>query len=332
MSAEVGDRRVEGVLPYWLDRPDEEALDIALAVEEAGLDALWIGELVTFDAVALATAIGDRTERLRLKLGPLAVGVRSPAALALAASSVSRLTGKPVDLALGASSPVIVSGWHDRSWEHPASRMRETIEALRPILAGERAWYEGDHVRVHGFRLRRPIPQTRICVAAFGPAMTRVAARHGDEVVLNLVPPEHVAAVRATVDEAAAAAGRTPPLVSVWVSVAVDPGEEGRRQLASQLTIYLAPPGYAEMFSSLGFSELVELAKAGTRRGELAERVPYELLEQVCAIGSPGEVTARVSAYHEAGADVVGAVPSTAEDPGGRRALAAATAARSAPA
>ena len=129
MSAEVGDRRVEGVLPYWLDRPDEEALDIALAVEEAGLDALWIGELVTFDAVALATAIGDRTERLRLKLGPLAVGVRSPAALALAASSVSRLTGKPVDLALGASSPVIVSGWHDRSWEHPASRMWETIVA-----------------------------------------------------------------------------------------------------------------------------------------------------------------------------------------------------------
>jgi probable F420-dependent oxidoreductase len=323
---------VEGVLPYWLDRPDEEALELALEVERAGLDTLWIGELVTFDAVALATAIGDRTERLRLKLGPLAVGVRSPAALGLAVSSVSRLTGSPVDLALGASSPLIVSGWHDRSWEQPASRMRETVEALRPILAGERSWYEGEHVRVHGFRLRRPVPDTRLCVAAFGPAMTRVAARHSDEVVLNLVPPEHVSIACTAVKEAAASAGVQAPPVAVWVPIAVDPGEQARRQLASQLTIYLAPPGYGEMFSRLGFTELVELARGGVHRSELAGRVPFELLEQVCAVGSEAEIAARVSDYHRAGADVVGVVPATAEDPGGRRALRAVAGVREAPA
>ncbi len=32
MSADAGGRRIEGVLPYWLDRPDEEALQIALEV------------------------------------------------------------------------------------------------------------------------------------------------------------------------------------------------------------------------------------------------------------------------------------------------------------
>src|SRR5207244_2547891 len=106
-------------------------------------------------------------------------------------------------------------------------------------------------------------------------------------VVLNLVPPEHVAAVRATVDEAAAAAGRTPPLVSVWVSVAVDPGEEGRRQLASQLTIYLAPPGYAEMFSSLGFSELVERANARpcTRSCPSGQAAPERSARHIVCIG-----------------------------------------------
>jgi hypothetical protein len=49
----------------------------------------------------------------------------------------------------------------------------------------------------------------------------------------------------------------------------------------------------------------------------------------VCAVGSPDEIAARISAYHRAGANVVGVVPSTAEDPGGRRALSAVTAARS---
>ena len=73
MSGELG-----VVMPYWLDRADEEAIEIALAAEHVGIDTAWIGELVSFDAFALATAVGLRTERLRLKIGPLAAGVRSP--------------------------------------------------------------------------------------------------------------------------------------------------------------------------------------------------------------------------------------------------------------
>src|SRR4051794_36669535 len=215
-------RRVEGVLPLWLDRPDEEALAIATEVEAAGLDTIWIGELVSFDALALATAVGMRSH-LRLKVGPLALGVRSPVSIALGASSVATLTGREVGVALGASSPVMVSGWHDREWAHAATRMRETIEALRQIMSGERSSYVGEHVRTNGFRLRRPIAGLRITVAAFGPAMTRVAARHADEVVLNLVPPDHVAAVRETLDAEAAAAGRPAPDLAVWVPAALEP-------------------------------------------------------------------------------------------------------------
>jgi probable F420-dependent oxidoreductase len=315
--------RVDGVLPFWLDRPDEEALDIALEVQGAGLGALWIGEMGTFDAVALATAIGHRTPGLALKIGPLAIGVRSPVSIALAASSVATLTGAEVGLALGASSPAIVSGWHDREWAHSASRMRETLDSLRRILAGERTNFDGRHVRSHGFRLGRPQPGARISVAAFGPAMTRVAARHADEVVLNLVPPRHVGAVRATVDAEAAAAGRAAPSLAVWVPVALEPGDGARAQLAAQLAIYLAPPGYGEMFSALGFSELVDRARSGARRSELAQAIPYELLEHVCALGSREEVAGRISEYHDAGADIVAVVPSTAEDPGGRSVLTA---------
>ena len=80
------------------------------------------------------------------------------------------------------------------------------------------------------------------------------------------------------------------------------------------------------MFAALGFGELVERARGGARRSELAAAVPFELLSEVGALGYGAEIAARISAYHEAGADVVGVVPSTAEDPGGRRALAAAAA------
>lgn len=318
MSAELG-----VALPFWLDRADREAVEIALAAEAAGIDTIWVGEMTTFDAFALATAIGLRSPRVRLKVGPLAIGVRSPVAIALGISSVATLTDRPVHLALGASSPTIVAAWHDRTWEAPASRMTETVAALRSILAGNRAELDGRHVRTHGFRLRRPQPDTLISVAAFGPAMTRVAARHADEVVLNLVTAEHLAGVRARIDAEARAAGRTPPRLAVWLPVALDPGTRAQAQLSAQLAVYLRPPGYGEMFAELGFGSLVERARSGHGRAELAAAVPPELIARVSAVGSRAEIAERIAAYHDAGADHVAIVPSTAEDPAGAAVLAA---------
>lgn len=312
---------IEAVLPFWLDRPAVEAVQIAEATSEAQLSGLWIGEMASFDAFALATAIGMRTKGLQLRVGPLPISVRTPVAVALGASSVASLTGCHVDVALGASSPVIVAGWHDREWWHSAARMRETIQCLRPILRGERANYDGRHIRSNGFRLRHPLPTTRIAVGAFGPTMIRLAAELADEVVLNLASPRRVAQVRKQVDDHAAAADRTPPHVTVWVPVALRPGGPSLRQAANQLAVYLAPPGYGEMFRELGFAELVERARSGARRSELAAAIPIELAEQLGAFGAPEQIAARLHAYLDAGADTVAVVPVTAEDPAGRAVL-----------
>jgi probable F420-dependent oxidoreductase len=304
-------------LPYWLDRPDEEAVEIAQAAERAGIERLWIGEMASFDAFALASAIGLRAPRLRLTIGPLAIAVRSPVAIALGLSSVATLTGCAVDLALGASSPAIVSGWHGRAWAAPAARMGETVPALRALLAGERA---------SGFKLRRPVAGASITVAAFGPAMTRVASGQADEVVLNLVTAEHVERVRTTIDAEARAAGRAAPRLAVWLPVALDPRDAALAQMSGQLAVYLAPPGYGEMFGQLGFGSLVQRARSGVARAELAAAIPVDLLGAVCAIGSAEHLCARIAEYHAAGADHVAVVPATAEDNAGVSTLAAVTA------
>jgi probable F420-dependent oxidoreductase len=316
---------IEVALPFWLDRPDHEAMDVARAASDAGVDALWIGEMATYDAFALATAVGLRAPEMPLKIGPLAVGVRGPVGLALGVSSVASLAGSCVDIALGASSPAIVTGWHDRRWAHHVPIMRETIECLRSILSGARVEYTGRYVSSRGFRLRGARPDTRIALGAFGPGMIRVAAQLADEVVLNLASPARVAEVRAVVDAAATLAGRTAPRLTVWVPVALNPGDAARAQLAAQLALYLAPPGYGEMFSAMGFDDLVRKARAGATRRELAAAIPIELLDTVGALGNADRVAARLSAYREAGADCVAVVPSTAEDPGGRQTLGALT-------
>jgi probable F420-dependent oxidoreductase len=316
-------RELGVALPFWLDRPDDEAVQIALAAERAGLETVWVGELASFDAFALAAAIGVQAGRLRLKLGPLPVSVRSPVAIALGVASVATLTGCHVDVALGASSPPIVSGWHGRPWTNLAARMRETIPVLRALLDGERVDYEGEYVRVHDFKLRQPQGGASISVAAFGPVLTRLAARCSDEVVLNLVTPQHVAGVRARIDEQADSAGRPAPRLAVWLPVALEPGKQALEQIASQLAIYLGAPGYGELFAGLGFASLVDRARAGARRRDLTLAIPLELIMQIAAIGTASKIAERIAAYHAAGADHVALVPSTAEDPAGCAALAA---------
>ncbi len=295
------------VTPFWLDRPPSEALDIAVAADEAGFGTLWIGEMATFDAFALATAVGLRTSGISLRIGPLAVGVRSPVALALGLSTVVAATGRRAGLALGASSPRIVSQWHGRPFE-PVRRMRSSVRDTRALLNGN---------RVHGFRLQQPVPGTSISVAAFGPAMMRVAAAEGDEIVLNLVSAEHLASVASSL----AAGTRVPPPLAVWIPAALDPGPDALRQMRSQLAVYLAPPGYGEMFIALGHGSLVSRARAGEPRASLAADIPLSLLERVGAIGSAAGIVRRVSEYFSAGASHVGLVPVTASDPAGRRLL-----------
>ena len=63
-------------LPYWLDRPAGEALDIARQAESMGIGELWLGEMATFEAFTLAGAVAAARPGLRLVIGPLPVTLR----------------------------------------------------------------------------------------------------------------------------------------------------------------------------------------------------------------------------------------------------------------
>ena len=179
---------------------------------------------------------------------------------------------------------------------------RDGDSCCAALLDGERADFDGEYVHAHGFRLRRPQPEASLTIAAFGPAMTRVAARHADEVVLNLVSAEHVADGPLT-PRRGGRRGRPGAAEArgLGASRRSTPARRALAQLSGQLAVYLGAPGYGELFAKLGFGSLVERARAGERRGELAAAIPRELLASIGAIGSPEEVRARIAAYHARG-------------------------------
>ncbi|MEU9886738.1 LLM class F420-dependent oxidoreductase [Sphaerisporangium sp. NPDC051011] len=308
--------RLSVSLGLWQDRPADEAVRTAQIADEQGYPEVWVGEMATYDAFALATAIGMRTRRIGLTVGPLAVSVRDPMMIAMGAASVAGLTGRPVDVALGTSSPVVVEEWHGRSRAGSATALREAVQALRPLLDGEKSDFSGTRVSSKGFRLRLPAPRSKLSVAAFGPAAVGAAAL-ADRMVLNLLTP--ASAARLITDLRLLS---PTTRVAAWVVAAVDPDAAAIEQIRRGTLPYLAAPGYGEMFTECGFGDLVAYARTRPHPRDLLAEIPDGLLESVALIGDSVEIMDRLDAYAEAGVDEVALVPvSTDTDPYGEATL-----------
>lgn len=308
------------VAPLWQDRPGSENLEVARTAVYLGYGSMWVGEMATYDAFSLATAIG-LSHDIDLTIGPLAVGVRTAINLAMGVASVSDLIQRPTRLAIGASSPVVVGGWHGREWRNTITHIEESAGIVRAVLEGGRSDHSGALSRSHGYRLRLDPPGCHMTVAAFGRRTVAMAARVADRIVLNMVTSSTAARLVAQVKQAAVAAGRDAPPVAVWLVASVDPTVAARRQMAMARVGYLAAPGYGGMLTEAGFGALVELARSGAHPAEIARSIPPELDDATGLVGSPARLRERVAEYGEAGVSEICVVPVTADDPGGRGCL-----------
>jgi probable F420-dependent oxidoreductase len=309
------------VTPLWQDRPAAENLQVAINADQLGYAELWIGEMATYDAFVLATNVGHHTDSIALAVGPLAVSVRTPMNMAMGVASVADVTGRPVSLALGASSTVVVEEWHGRERLRTAKHLAETARITRGLLAGEKVDFEGELASCKGYRLRLdPVPGA-LTVAAFGPAAVRAAARYSDRMLLNMVTPASLGRLRQQLDAAASEAGRDAPSLAVWLTCAIDPPREAIDQLLRAIVGYLAAPGYSEMISEAGFAELVTFARSRPHPRELLAAMPDELVSAIGLVGSESSIQSRLDEYRAAGADEICLVPATAGDEAGRKTL-----------
>lgn len=308
---------ISAVVGMWLDRPPEEALHTAVLADRLGFGELWIGETGTWDAFALATAVGLATDTIALTVGPVPVAVRDPAMIAMGAASVTALTRRRVGVALGTSNPTLVEDWHGRSRAGAAGTLEESVRAVATLLGGGRTNGES------GFRLRLGPPEGPLTVAALGDRAVATAAAHADRMVVNLVTPQQAAELKEKLEAAARKAGRPTPRLAAWTPAAVDPVPESYAQLIWGLVPYLSAPGYSANLAAAGFSDAVELARAGTAPRDLLTALPLELAGTIGLAGDTAAVRSRLAAYADAGVDEVAVVPVTGGDPGGERTLSA---------
>ena len=123
-----------------------------LADHRQNVDSLWVPESWGREAFTSLGALSQVTKKVKLGTSIIGIYTRTPATIAMAATTLDILSNNRTIIGLGVSTPPLVENWHGTKFERPLSRMREYIECLRLMMTGEKVYYDGRFIRVKNFK------------------------------------------------------------------------------------------------------------------------------------------------------------------------------------
>jgi alkanesulfonate monooxygenase SsuD/methylene tetrahydromethanopterin reductase-like flavin-dependent oxidoreductase (luciferase family) len=260
--------------------------------------------------VILAEAAA-RTRRVTLSTGILSVWGRSPATIAMAASTLWTVSGGRFVLGLGASTAQLVEGLHDVPFGTPVAKLRRTVTQVRALLRGERIPLAVT-TAARPLRLNLPpTPDVPIYLAALADASVRLAGEVADGWLPFFYARDRLADGIALMREGAARAGEPNKKLGVWATVPTvvsDDPARAREGAAWFVAFYLTTMGtlYRETLVRHGFGPAVEAVMAANSP-KFTGAVPAkadELLEQLVVYGTPAEARERMARWLATGADL----------------------------
>ena len=194
-------------------------------LEQAGIDSLWLPEMVYGPLVDPFTGMAyalSRTARLKVGTGVSVLPGRHPV---LVAKQLASLAG----LAPGRVLPVFglrPARRNERAlFGVPGPRAAvfdESLELLRLLLRQDTVSFTGEFFTVEGASVGpRPAKPLDIWLGGTAPGALRRVGRLGDGWLASLITPAEAGAGRAAIEEAAAAAGREVEPDHYGISLAV---------------------------------------------------------------------------------------------------------------
>ena len=289
-----------------------ELIECVRAADACGYDSFWVPEAWEREAFTLLTELALRTERIQLGTGIINVFSRSPALIAMSAATLDDISGGRVRLGLGTSGARVVEDFHGVKFTKPLTRLRETIQIIRLLLAGERSDFSGECFELRRFKLGfRPV---RSEIPIYIAALTEKSLRQVGELADGWLPThwprarlqEGMSEIRAGAENVGRDAGRIEisPFVNVVVS---DDPARARNQARLPLAYYVGGMGdyYHASLSRLGFGgeadRVRELWQAGRRKDAMAAFTDG-MVDSIAICGPVEECRARLDEMYGLGA------------------------------
>ena len=319
-----------------------EAADQVAALEQAGLDTVWVAEAYGFDSPTLMGYLAARTETIQIGSAILNVFSRTPALLAQTAAGLDNVSGGRAILGLGASGPQVVEGWHGMPYSRPLGRTREAIEIIRAALRREKLEFQGTSFTLplpadQGTGLGKPLKMLThperssvpIYIAALGPKSVEGAAEYADGWLPFLYSPEGAEQVwgeSLAAGRAKRSADLAPLEIAAGGMVAVGEDVKGLLDFARPLfALYIGGMGargknfYNDLACHYGYEkeakEIQDLYLDGKKK-EAEAAVPLELLERANLVGPESWVKERIEAFRASGVTNLQITPAS-DDPAG---------------
>lgn len=166
----------------------------ARRVEAAGFDVFHTGDHVdpgVWSPLLALQCAAAATERLRVCPLVLNNDFHHPVHLAAELATLDHLTGGRVELGIGAGHSFTEYDAIGLAFDPPAvrkARMAEAVEVLRRLLTGEAIDHDGEHYRLRGAQVARPLQDHLPFLVGLngGPAALAHAARNADAVGLTM--------------------------------------------------------------------------------------------------------------------------------------------------
>ncbi len=218
-------------------------VELAQQAESLDFDQFWVSnDLFLRSAGVILTAAALNTDRIQVGSCILNPYTMNTAEIAMLAATLDEVSGGRFLLGLSAGAAEFL-GWVGIRHGRPLTAMRESVTAVRNLLANENAECEGDFLRwgreaYMRFPVERQVP---IYIGGMGPRMLQLAGEIGDGALPLLFPPERYFTARRQVEEGHES--RANPnadydfATCIWVSASHDP-TAARRVLAQKVAYY----------------------------------------------------------------------------------------------
>jgi len=306
-----------------------EIVECVKLAEELGYESAWVAEGHGGDQFAILAACATATSRIQLGTSITSAYVRSAPTIAMAAATVDQLSGGRFILGIGSSHKVQVGPEHGMEYTKPLTRVRETVEFVRALLAEGRAQYDGETVKSENLELwfEPHRPSLPIYLSAVFPKMTEVTGEIADGLILTRSTLESGATVRRHLATGAARAGRDAGAVTVTSLLPTALADNRQAALDSLRPGFAAYTGYfpryARMTAEQGFAAEAEAITQAWARGDFdaaAAAVSDALIDASAIAGTPEQCRAKIQQYRDSGIDVPIIAPS-AKGPGAKEAF-----------
>lgn len=305
-----------------------QIVDIACDADEWGYEAFWAAEVDGPDAFTVLGAVAATTD-LDIGVAVVPVQTRTAFTLAMSAVSLASLSGGTFQLGVGASSEVLVQRFGGVPYTKPLTWVRETVEAIRPVLASERSSIDGQFVTMGGYKSPVPVEaDVPILLGSLNPASLRLAGEIADGICLNQFAPRHVQPMLDEVHKGAADAGRQLPddfpVVARLFCAVTDEPDGVKAFVPHVFAPYVAVTGYNRFYTWMGYGDAAKAiadASAAGDKAAMAEAYSREIVEDLFLIGDAEHVVDRIEEFAEAGVTVAAMCPLAADEAGYRHTL-----------